>query len=48
MLEVVCENRQMKNLEKRKYNISKHNCLYGNFLLNNYKKSEFSNNLWLV
>ena len=37
MLEVVCESRQMKNLEKRRYNISKHNCLYSNFLLNNCK-----------
>ena len=44
MLEVVCESRRMKNLEKRRYNISKHNLLYSNFLLNNYKKSEFSNN----
>ena len=27
MLEVICGNQQMKNLEKRRYNILKHNCL---------------------
>ena len=48
MLEVICESRQMKNLEKRRYNISKYNCLYSNFFLKNYEKSEFSNNLWLL
>ena len=43
MLEVISGNWRMKNLEKCRYNILKHNCLYSNFLLNNYKKSEFSN-----
>ena len=37
MLEVVCESRQMKNLEKRRYNISKYNCLYSKFSLKNCK-----------
>ena len=46
MPEMICWNRGIKDLEKCRNYISKQNCLYCNFLLNNYKKSEFSNKLW--
>ena len=44
MLEVICGNQQMKKFEKCRYNILIYNSLYNNYFLNNYKKSEFSNN----